>query len=146
MTDSQRAVLERIQIRGYIEQFPKYAYKDVEKKFKKMKIGVTGDLLRDLSITARRVGNYYVPDILVEINYYYYGMFPDLGVGNGVKMEDVAVSKLVGYTRKRKNWTRWVSHTKWRLLETYTPMVADHVSQHINRSLDRSVQIRLGIG
>jgi hypothetical protein len=130
---------DKINMRALAAEFPVIAKKEMVERFRKLKIGQSGDLLDGMSFR----GKVLVNGVMVEIDYLYYGMFPDLGVGNGIKMEDVSVSKLIGSGRKRKNWTRGLAAMRHRLGELYQQIAVEEVSQHVNQSYDRTIRFRL---
>jgi hypothetical protein len=130
---------DKINMRALAAEFPVIAQKEMVERFRKLKIGQSGDLLDGMSFR----GKVLVNGVMVEIDYLYYGMFPDLGVGNGIKMEDVSVSKLIGSGRKRKNWTRGLAAMRHRLGELYQQIAVEEVSQHVNQSYDRTIRFRL---
>ena len=130
---------DKINMRALAAEFPVIAQKEMVERFRKLKIGQSGDLLDGMSFR----GKVLVNGVMVEIDYLYYGMFPDLGVGNGIKMEDVSVSKLIGSGRKRKNWTRGLAAMRHRLGELYQQIAVEEISQHVNQSYDRTIRFRL---
>ena len=130
---------DKINMRALAAEFPVIAKKEMVERFRKLKIGQSGDLLDGMSFR----GKVLVNGVMVEIDYLYYGMFPDLGVGNGIKMEDVSVSKLIGSGRKRKNWTRGLAAMRHRLGELYQQIAVEEVSHHVNQSYDRTIRFRL---
>jgi hypothetical protein len=134
----QLTINDKINIRALAKEFPEIAKKEMGERFRKLKIGVTGDLLDGMSFR----GTVLVNGLMVEIDYPFYGMFPDMGVGNGISLEDVAVARLLG-SRKRKNWTRALAGFRHRLGELYTEIAADQISQHVNQSFDRTLRFRL---
>lgn len=68
-----------------------------EKRIYQLKIRQTGELIRSFTSHVRMDAN-GKPE-LVTFTYLYYGLFPDLGVGRGVKMEDAPSGN-----RKIKPW------------------------------------------
>lgn len=130
---------QKINIRSLVNDFPKIGKKELNERFKKLKIGQSGDLQNDLKFR----GKVLVNGVMMEIDYYYYGIFPDLGVGNGITMEDVSVAKLIGSGRKRKNWTRKLAGFRHRLGELYMDIVVEEISQHVNGTYDRTLRFKL---
>jgi hypothetical protein len=130
---------DKINMRALAKEFPVIAKKEMVERFRKLKIGQSGDLLDGMSFR----GKVLVNGVMVEIDYLYYGLFPDLGVGNGISAGDVSVSKLIGSGRKRKNWTRGLAAMRHRLGELYQQIAVEEVSQHVNQSYDRTIRFRL---
>jgi hypothetical protein len=130
---------DKINMRALAAEFPVIAKKEMVERFRKLKIGQSGDLLDGMSFR----GKVLVNGVMVEIDYLYYGMFPDLGVGNGISAGDVSVSKLIGSGRKRKNWTRGLAAMRHRLGELYQQIAVEEISQHVNQSYDRTIRFRL---
>jgi hypothetical protein len=130
---------DKINMRALAAEFPVIAKKEMVERFRKLKIGQSGDLLDGMSFR----GKVLVNGVMVEIDYLYYGLFPDLGVGNGISAGDVSVSKLIGSGRKRKNWTRGLAAMRHRLGELYQQIAVEEVSQHVNQSYDRTIRFRL---
>ena len=108
-------------------------------RFQKLRIGQSGDLLNQMDFR----GKVLVNGVMLEIDYLFYGMFPDMGVGNGITLDDVTVARLVGSGRKKKNWTRKLAHFRHRLGELYSQVAADEISQHVNQSYDRTLRFKL---
>lgn len=130
---------QKINMRALAKEFPVIAKKEMVERFRKLKIGQTGDLLEGMDFR----GKVLINGVMVEIDYLYYGMFPDLGVGNGIKMDDVSVSKLLGKGRKRKNWTRGLAAMRHRLGELYSKIAVEEISHQANQSYDRTIRFRL---
>lgn len=130
---------QKINIRALAKEFPEIGRKEMVDRFRKLKIGATGELLDSMSFR----GKVLVNGVMVEIDYQYYGIFTDLAVGRGQSMDDGDVAKLVGGGRKRKNWTRKLSAMRHRLGELYTQVAADEISQHVNQSYDRTLRFKL---
>jgi hypothetical protein len=135
----QLTINDRINIRALAREFPKIAKKEMAERFRKLKIGVTGDLLDGMSFR----GKVLVNGLMVEIDYLYYGMYTDMGVGKGIGRDDVAVARLIGSGRKKKNWTRKLAGFRHRLGELYTEIAADQISHQVNQSFDRTLRFRL---
>lgn len=130
---------QKINIRQLAKEFPEIGKKEMADRFRKLKIGQSGDLLNDMTFR----GKVLVNGVMLEIDYYFYGMFPDMGVGNGITLDDVTVARLVGSGRKKKNWTRKLAHFRHRLGELYTELAADEITQHVNQSYDRTLRFKL---
>lgn len=130
---------DKINMRALAKEFPVIAKKEMVERFRKLKIGQSGDLLEGMDFR----GKVLINGVMVEIDYLYYGMFTDLGVGNGISMGDVAVSKLIGSGRKKKNWTRGLAAMRHRLGELYSQIAVEEISQHANQSYDRTLRFRL---
>lgn len=130
---------QKINIRQLAKEFPEIGKKEMIERFQKLKIGQSGELLDTMSFR----GEVLINGVLLEIDYQFYGIFPDLGVGNGITAEDVNISKLIGSGRKKKNWTRKLAHFRHRLGELYTELAADEISQHVNQSYDRTLRFKL---
>lgn len=130
---------QKINIRKLAKEFPLIGKKEMADRFRKLRIGQSGDLLNDMTFR----GKVLVNGVLLEIDYYYYGQLLDMGVGRGVSLEDVDVSRLVGSGRKKKNWTRKLAGFRHRLGELYTEIAADEISQHVNQSYDRTLRFKL---
>lgn len=130
---------QKINIRQLAKEFPEIGKKEMVDRFRKLKIGASGELLDTMSFR----GKVLVNGVMLEIDYQFYGMFVDMGVGNGITLDDVDVAKLVGSGRKKKNWTRKLAHYRHRLGELYTQVAADEISQHVNQSYDRTLRFKL---
>jgi hypothetical protein len=127
---------QKINFRQLAKEFPIIGKKEMGERFRKLKIGVTGDLLGQMDFR----GKVLVNGVMVEIDYLYYGMFPDAGLGNGITMEDVGIARLIGSGRKKKNWTRGLAAMKHRLGELYAEVAAEEISQHVNGTYDRTLR------
>jgi hypothetical protein len=130
---------QKINIRQLAKEFPEIGKKEMADRFRKLKIGSSGELLDTMSFR----GKVLVNGVMLEIDYQFYGMFVDMGVGNGITLDDVDVAKLVGSGRKKKNWTRKLAHFRHRLGELYTQVAADEITQHVNQSYDRTLRFKL---
>lgn len=130
---------QKINIRQLVKEFPEIGKKEMVERFAKLKIGSSGDLLNDMSFR----GKVLVDGVMLEIDYWYYGQFVDMGVGNGITLDDVSVAKLIGSGRKKKNWTRKLAHFRHRLGELYTEIAADEISQHVTGTYDRKIRFKL---
>lgn len=137
--DSPLNIHQKINFRALAKEFPVIAKKEMADRFLRLKIGQSGTLLNEMSFR----GKVLVNGILLEIDYYYYGMFVDMGVGNGITMGDTSVARLIGSGGRKKNWTRKLAAFRHRLGELYTEMAADELSQHANQSYDRTLRFRL---
>lgn len=130
---------QKINIRALAKEFPLIGKKEMADRFQKLRIGQSGDLLNQMDFR----GKVLVNGVMLEIDYLFYGMFPDMGVGNGITLDDVTVARLVGSGRKKKNWTRKLAHFRHRLGELYSQVAADEISQHVNQSYDRTLRFKL---
>ncbi|WP_057935870.1 hypothetical protein [Algoriphagus resistens] len=129
---------QKIAIRALAKEFPEIGRKEMGERFLKLRIGVTGDLLGQMDFR----GKVLVNGLMIEVEHLYYGIFPDLAVGRGQGMDDGAIAKLVGGGRKKKNWTRGLASMRHRLGELYASVAADEISQHVNKSYDRTLRFR----
>lgn len=129
---------DKINIRALAREFPIIGEKEMRERFRKLKIGSTGDLMNQMQFR----GEVLIDGVMIEIDYLWYGRFTDAGVGNGITQDDVRISKLLGFTRKRKNWTRALAGFRWRLGELYAQAVVDDISQQMNGSYDRTIRMR----
>lgn len=130
---------QKINMRQLVKEFPVIAEKEMAQRFRSLKIGETGDLERDMSFRGKLLVN----GVMVEIDYYWYGIWTDLGLGKGITAGDVAVVKLIGSGRKRKNWTRKLAAFRHRLGELYTDISAENITQHAMDSYDRRLRFKL---
>lgn len=130
---------QKINIRALAKDFPTIAKKEMRDRFRRLKIGATGEL--ESSMDFR--GKVLVNGVLLEVDYLYYGIFSALGVGKGIGLEDTNVTRLIGSGRKKKNWTVGFGHMRHRLGELYTEIVADEISQQVNESYDRTLRFKL---
>jgi hypothetical protein len=130
---------QKINLRALAKEFPVIAKKEMAERFRKLKIGQSGLLLNDMSFR----GKVLVNGIVVEIDYWYYGVFVDLGVGKGISLDDVTIARMVGSGRRKKNWTRKLAAFRHRLGELYTDIAAEEIAQHANQSLDRTLRFKL---
>lgn len=137
--EAQLNIHQKINIRQLAKEFPIIGKKEMGERFRKLKIGSSGELLETMDFR----GKVLVNGVMLEIDYQFYGMFVDMGVGNGISLDDVDVAKLVGSGRKKKNWTRKLAHFRHRLGELYTQVAADEISQHVNQSYDRTLRFKL---
>lgn len=118
---------DKINIRGLAEEFPKIGRKEFIERFRRLKIGVTGDFADSFSVASQMKGN----QIVLTISYEYYGDFTHFGVGKGMTKEDVAVRKLLGSGRKPKPWKKGVSHMRYRLGELYSEVVGQDMAKNV---------------
>lgn len=130
---------QKINFRALAKEFPIIAKKEMVERFRKLKIGQSGSLLNDMSFRGRVLVN----GIVVEIDYWYYGMFVDLGVGKGISLDDVTIARMVGSGRRKKNWTRKLAAFRHRLGELYTEIAGDELTQHANQTYDRTLRFKL---
>ena len=129
---------DKINIRALAREFPIIGRKEMQERFRKLKIGQSGDLMNQMDFR----GKVLVDGLMIEIDYLYYGIFPDRGVGNGISQDDVSISRLIGSGRKKKNWTRGLAAMRHRLGELYSEIVTEEISQHVNQSYDRTIRFR----
>ena len=137
--DKELNIHQKINIRALAKEFPIIGKKEMGDRFRQLRIGQSGDLLNDMTFR----GKVLVNGVMLEIDYYFYGMFIDMGVGRGITSDDAMVAKLVGSGRKKKNWTRKLAHFRHRLGELYTQVAADEISQHVNQSYDRTLRFKI---
>ncbi len=130
---------QKINLRALAREFPPIAKKEMGDRFRKLKIGQTGELQNTMTYRGKLLVN----GVLLEIDYWYYGIFTALGVGKGMSQGDVAVARLVGSGRKRRNWMVGVGHARHRLGELYSQIAADEISQHVNGTYDRTLRFKL---
>lgn len=130
---------QKINMRQLVKEFPVIGKKEMRERLRRLKIGVTGELENSMDFR----GKLLVDGVLIEVDYLYYGIFPAMGVGNGISMEDTSVARLVGSGRKKKNWTVGFAAMRHRLGELYSDIVADEISQHVNESYDRTLRFKL---
>lgn len=110
MSPTTGSINDKINLRGTYEAWQKFTIKDWQKSIQKARIGNTNDLLRSFT---RNLVNQSGGDVekLIFI-FKYYGKFPDMGVGRGVKLGDVSelrterglIGKQKGNRRRPKKW------------------------------------------
>lgn len=121
------------------EGWLKVAIKEIQKRIKKLKVEETSQLYNSLNGAIQEIsgGSSYKAEIL----YNYYGIFPDMGVGNGVSMGDATANKLTGGTRKRKPWTRAIAGQAHRFGELMGEAYAKHAVEKIKGSIQEKIVI-----
>lgn len=130
---------DHINIKQLIAEFPAITYKEFQARFRKLKIGHTGDFANDFDVIAKESGN----GMIVEIFYRYYANFTAMGVGNGVKLEDRGIQRLVGGGRKAKNWRKGIGHTRHRLAELYLDKLGDGVESLTDQYLTKKMTFKM---
>ncbi len=118
---------DRINIRGLAEEFPKIGRKEFLARFRKLKIGVTGNFESSFSLISQMKGN----QLIMIVSYEYYGDFAHLGVGKGMSLEDNTIRKLIGSGRKPKPWKKGIGHMRYRLGELYGEVVSKDMGKMI---------------
>jgi hypothetical protein len=139
MSERQLNIHDKINIRQLAKEFPEIGRKEMQERFKKLKIGATGELLDTMDFK----GKVLVNGVMLEVTYLWYGKWTDLGLGRGMRGEDVTIRGLIGSGRKRKNWTRKLAHFRHRLGELYTEMAAQNVAENVADSYDRTLRFKL---
>lgn len=118
---------DKINVRGLAEEFPKIGRKEFLQRFRRLKIGVSGDFANSFQVISQMKGN----QIVIWITYVYYADFTHLGVGKGMSLEDIAIRKLVGSGRKSKPWKKGIGHMRYRLGELYGEVVSKDMGKMI---------------
>lgn len=118
------------------------AVQEIRKKMRVLRVHDTYALIRSMQITARNMG---ASSYKATIMYNYYGIFPDLGVGRGQSAGDVAVNKLAGSRRKRKNWTREIAAQRHRFGEIVAESMADQATGRLAAKLDGVKRVFLNV-
>lgn len=117
------------------------AVKEIRAKLKKLKVEDSGTLIRELkgNIAEVSAGSVYKAEIL----YHYYGIFPDMGVGNGVSRDEVRMQRMLSGGRRPKPWTREVAHQAHRFGEIMGKAMADFAVESISKSLQKKITLKL---
>jgi|GEM_PF-2014556 len=137
--ERQLNIHEKINFRALAREFPIIAKKEMAERFRKLKIGDSGALERDMTFR----GKVLVNGIMVEIDYYWYGRWTDWGLGKGITAGDVSVMTLLGGGRKRKNWTRKLAAFRHRLGELYSEIATESLADQARTSYDRTLRFKL---
>jgi hypothetical protein len=119
------------------EAWLKIAVKEIRAKIKKLRIGKTGQLERSIQGRVKPHGSGYK----AEIEYRYYGIFPDMGVGRGVPRDEVRLQKQLGGKRKPKRWTREVAHQGHRFGDVLGRQLAQTTIENISKSLNKKIRM-----
>ncbi len=108
------------------------------KNIKRMNIGHEGDLDASFKKSSGASGG----QIKGAITHNYYGRFVDMGVGNGVEIEDQQAGR--GGRRKAKPWyiESW-AYEKQRLAEVFQDAIADAIVNEATKGLGADVSINL---
>lgn len=118
---------DKINMRALLSEFPKIGVEQFKRRFRSLKIGVTGNFERDFAIKSELKGGVVVMTVIYD----YYGDFTHFGVGKGIGKGDKSIAKLVGSGRKAKPWKRGVSHLRYRLGEIYTDMLGQDLTKKV---------------
>lgn len=129
---------QKINFRALAKEFPIIAKKEFHQRFRKLRIGSTGALEKEMAFR----GKVLVNGVVIEMDYLYYGIFTAMAVGKGITKADKGIARLIGSGRRAKPWTKGIAHMKHRLGELYTDIVAEEISQHVNQSYDRTIRMR----
>jgi hypothetical protein len=124
---------DKINVRGLAEEFPKIGRKEFIQRFRRLKIGSTGDFANSFQVASQMKGN----QIILWITYAYYADFTHLGVGKGMGLEDTAVRKLIGSGRKPKPWKKGIGHMRYRLGELYGDVVGQDMAKNVADQIAR---------
>lgn len=125
---STLSINQKINLRGLVEEFPRIGKKEFLERFRRLKIGSTGQFVSTFQVDSALKGDYTV---VLTIRYEYYGDFVHYGVGKGIGRQDNAVRRLVGSGRKAKPWKKGVSHMKYRLGELYAELSGRDMSEKV---------------
>jgi hypothetical protein len=130
---------DKINLRGLVSDFPKIGEKEFGNRFRKLKIGDTGELENTLRIMGKLSGS----SVIMELTYRYYGDFSHLGVGKGVTQADVGVQRMVGGGRKKKPWKKGIGHMRYRLGELYQEQLGDGLESFVKDSMDKKISFKM---
>jgi hypothetical protein len=125
---SNLSINQKINLRGLVEEFPRIGLKEFRQRFRKLKIGDTGNFESSFQVHSAIKGNY---SVVLTISYAHYGDFVHYGVGKGITRGDNTIRRLVGSGRKAKKWKKGVSHMKYRLGELYAEVSGKDMSEKV---------------
>lgn len=119
------------------KQWLEIAIKEIRAKLQKLKIHDSYELIRSVSGAIQQTAGGDVHK--AELLYNYYGIFPDMGVGKGVKKDEVKLQKMLEGSRKRKPWTKEVAHQAHRFGDMIGQHYADHSIEAIAGDLRKKI-------
>lgn len=114
------------------------AVPSIREKITKLKVGETGALLNSVG------GNVKATDaeVTAVLQYLFYGIFPDMGVGRGITMADADTAKLLGFKRKRKNWTREIANQRHIFSDIMTNEFADDAIKEVLKLVPKTIVMK----
>lgn len=130
---SKLSIHDKINLRGLVQEMPKIGREQFIRRFRSLKIGVTGQLERDFAIKGELRGM----NVIMTIIYDYYGDFTHHGVGRSVGKTDKSIARLVGSRRRPKPWKKGVAHMKYRLGELYQELMAEDLTKSVGNQIER---------
>ena len=120
------------------EKWLSIAVPAIRDKITKLKIGQTGALLNSVGGSTKATDT----EVTAVLEYLFYGIFPDMGVGNGITMASRDEAKLLGFKRKRKNWTREIANQRHIFSDIMTSEFADDAIRDVLKVLPKKVTLK----
>lgn len=133
---SNLSIHDKINLRGLVQEMPKIGREQFVRRFRSLKIGVTGQLERDFAVKGELKGM----QVIINIIYDYYGDFTHYGIGRGIGRADKSVARLVGSGRRAKPWKKGISHMRYRLGELYQDLVAKDLTKAVANQLESGIE------
>jgi hypothetical protein len=137
--------MANLNIQGTLEAWQKFTVKDWQKSIQKMRIGVTNDLYNSFinSLVQQSGGDV---EKLIFI-YKYYGKFPDMGVGRGVKVGDIAENRTVrGLTGQKigrgRRAKKWYNKPFYSNLNRLSVILAEKYGTHIANTIVNEIEFK----
>lgn len=136
-----------------IREWARYTIWALQKEIVKKKIGATGSLLRSFEHNVKFGAGGSVSG--VTIGFWYHGKFVDMGVGKGVKLENVKGNAEVWRSlasderqgRKNRKPKKWYSPTMYyeyqRLAELLRDKYALSIPARLEYTLSERIEIKL---
>lgn len=120
------------------EKWLSIAVPAIREKITKLKVGETGALLNSVGGTTKATET----EVTAVLQYLFYGIFPDMGVGKGITMASRDEAKLLGFKRKRKNWTREIANQRHIFSDIMTSEFADDAIREVLKMIPQTVVMK----
>lgn len=125
MNSQQREMLMKIKDRGNMEKFAVVLIKKFQQNLRDLKVGDTGRLTSGFKHRIHRGSDGLVHKI--SFSHPNYGTFVDMGVGNGVSLEDIGMQTIGKNLLGRKVQNRRAKRWYLKMIYSQTVRLASYV-------------------
>lgn len=138
--------LEKIELEGVLQKWAEFTIERFQQTLDRLKIGITKDLFFSF---VKEVTRHNGDVDGVVIKFLNYGRFPDMGVGNGVSLNDLVANRRAygryrqangrlhdPISRRKKKWYSKILYKRFAELKyVLPPEIADQLGMAIREQL-----------
>ncbi len=140
------SINDGINLRGTLEAWQNFTVKDWQKSIQKLQVMHTNELFNSFQKNIARQANGDIQKLIFI--YKYYGKFPDMGVGRGIKIGDIAenrtVKSLTGKkTNKGRRAKKWYNKPFYSNLQRLSEILAEKYGTYTAQTIVNEIEFKI---